>query len=655
MKKNLCCLCILFFASVIVSAQAPAVDAIILKTKINTGAGNKILLRNEIKEILAPYYPGISVTNINQALLDANPLLNGIFIDAGQMGLDLSSFSSALGSVGNLDVTNIADGLAKFLVKRTKQELSISFFEKFKDFIHKPGYEDAITLFPQTSATLDAIGDQIYNYEAYINALRESFVSDLDGLSLNLRNVISAPGYNGPGNYFILHPELKSACLGILHITNGLLNKEQPGSILANFDPKDLDGFNSTNVNIKAAVQTLQLFSESLRSRGTAHYWINSDSVNILLADPVTIQLYLGLVYQKAGASISFSAGGGVNLQTLLSNLILPGNQVKDISNYIRGLIKQISFLTQSISNISGKEKEKINFSDYYTVYTASINLFEYASQINKFPGLSSIMPGPVFASYLAAARTGGNIALDINQKNYSAALINTYQLYSFVFKDNGVANDKFKKFLLKYGSFMASVSQAQNSDDVEKAIEAVALPTGSSRIKRETPFNVALNAYAGLFMGHETIKGIKDDHVFNTYGVAAPIGVSISRGHSIFFISTGDKGWKENKLGWSTSLFLSIVDLGAIAAYRFKDDTTAQVPTIQLKNIFSPGAFLSIGIPKSPLSVNFGTQIGPNLRKIDHNNATLASQDNGNKTYVRYSLALLVDIPLLNFATKSR
>ena len=41
--------------------------------------------------------------------------------------------SSAFSSIGGLDVTNIADGLAKFIIKRAKQELSIAFFKKFKE------------------------------------------------------------------------------------------------------------------------------------------------------------------------------------------------------------------------------------------------------------------------------------------------------------------------------------------------------------------------------------------------------------------------------------------------------------------------------------------------------------------------------------------
>ena len=65
--------------------------------------------------------------------------------------------SSAVSSIGSLDVTNIADGFAKFLVKRTKQELNMAFFTKFKEELSKPEYRDLQTVFPQTWRALQAI------------------------------------------------------------------------------------------------------------------------------------------------------------------------------------------------------------------------------------------------------------------------------------------------------------------------------------------------------------------------------------------------------------------------------------------------------------------------------------------------------------------
>jgi hypothetical protein len=199
---------------------------------------------------------------------------------------------------------------------------------------------------------------------------------------------------------------------------------------------------------------------------------------------------------------------------------------------------------------------------------------------------------------------------------------------------------------LLRYGSFMATVATAKSSDEVQYAIEAAALPVGSSRVKRASDFNVSLNAYAGLFYGVERINDVDSGRwKANVYGVTAPIGVAASWGHRAFFIPTG-------KTEWSTTVFITLIDLGAVAAFRFTDDSTSQIPSIKLKHIFSPGAFLSIGIPRTPISFNLGAQMGPNLRKV--NNDLLKGNDFDDKIYWRFSASFCVDIPILNFHTKS-
>jgi hypothetical protein len=201
---------------------------------------------------------------------------------------------------------------------------------------------------------------------------------------------------------------------------------------------------------------------------------------------------------------------------------------------------------------------------------------------------------------------------------------------------------------LFQFGAFMAAMVQAKSSDDVEGVIESFTLAAGSARVKRESEMNISLNGYMGLYYGHETIRWISNSTYLNSYGVTAPMGVAISWGHQFLFWPQG--GWKEGKHGWSTSLFISLIDLGAIASYRVSNDSVAQVSTIQLKDIFSPGVFLSFGIPKSPLSLSFGGQLGPNLRKV-----TNTVNDYSGKTYFRLSASFLVDIPLLNLYTRKK
>jgi len=303
-------------------------------------------------------------------------------------------------------------------------------------------------------------------------------------------------------------------------------------------------------------------------------------------------------------------------------------------------------------------------------------------------------------------ARSASALVLDINRKNYAAAIVNTVHIYSLVIDQHFVpekafteAKDSIRKMageatidffskhpagdnttlsaaqlkqvrqyadavydhtktngipdnaaatvqkLFRYGTFMATVVLAQSSDEVADAIEAFALPTGSARIKRESYFNVSLNAYCGLFAGLERQQFVYKENTpaINAFGVTAPIGMAISWGSRKFL-----RPW--NKNGHSShSIFLSVIDVGAIASFRFENDTIKTLSKIELKDILSPGIFYSFGIPKTPLSLNLGYQITPFLRSVNTTDNTFQN------SYQRFSVSLLVDIPVLNFHTKTR
>ena len=101
---------------------------------------------------------------------------------------------------------------------------------------------------------------------------------------------------------------------------------------------------------------------------------------------------------------------------------------------------------------------------------------------------------------------------------------------------------------------------------------------------------------------------------------------------------------------GKSISLFIPVVDIGALASYRFADDSSSVSSVVQLKNIISPGLYVYYGLGKCPVSIGLGAQMGPQLR-------TITAQDiNVDKNiYVRFGISIAVDIPVLNFYTKSR
>ncbi len=552
----------------------------------------------------------------------------------------VNMFSSALSSIGNLNITNIADGFAKFIVKRAKEELDIAFFQKFDTAISK--YPDLQTVFPQTYTALSAMGDQIYYYDGYIKTLRESFEKDLSALPDNLPTII-----DNHKAFFDSFPDIKAMLQSGFYIAQQIQDKQHPGSIIENYP---IDYLDNVDPDVKASFQTMILLSSSLKNKTATDtsktYWASFSDIKKLFAnDDRLLNIYLGLLEQEAKLqSITFK--NGKHLSDIIDASYSPIN--KDLPQY-KSYIRSVALKTQSLETkikvLNKTDNDSLKLENYYSIISNSLDLMKMLTQAENLPHFPTGLDiQNKTKKYFDIAQSTSNIVIDVNRRSYSSAIVNLVRVYDSTFTKD---NSEISKAIFKYGSFMAAMAQAKSSDDVEDAIEAVALPVGSFTIKRETPFNVSLNSYGGFYYGHEYIKDVKDNLAFNTYGITAPIGVAISKGHRIL-------PWPlsqlfKTKASWSSTWFISLVDLGAVAAYRVNNDKTAQVPTIQLKDIFSPGLIYAIGIPKTPLSFNLGGQLGPNLRRVNDNN-----NDYSNKTYFRLSASLVVDIPVFNFYTKS-
>lgn len=565
-----------------------------------------------------------------------------------------SILSSGISAVGGLDVTTIADGIAKFLVQRTKEELSVAFFTRFQDAISKDEYKDMQTIFPQTYRTLSVLGNEIYQYEAYIMVLRESFEKDLRTLPSNLPGIID----NHP-DFFNNQPELKAILESAFYLAQQFQDKQHPGEIIANYP---LNTLNNLDPNYKAGMLTLQLVSASLHSNSGDNYWINTTELKKVFSNESAFKVYLGLLTENAKKkNITFIAGGNnLPLYAMLDTLYDVIQDADAYKAFIKGFAEQASALDKKIASLKSADSDSMKVENYYSFFVSTIDLIRYTYKLEELPGLKGkVHLKETIEKYVEVAQTAANIVVDVNRRNYASAVVNVTMLYNRINKYSTPAAAKayttvnkkdyslsdVMNNVLRYGSFMATITQAKTSDDVANAIEAFALPSGSARIKRETAFNVSLNAYVGGFAGTEKIQNVDKNPQF-TSGITAPVGIAISTGGRRFTLLP------YNRPGhWSYSLFVSVIDLGAITAFRFQNDSIEQVPTIKLENIFSPGLFLSIGIPKTPISINGGVQIGPNLRQVN----STGTNDVSDNLYVRWSASICVDIPVFNFYTKSK
>jgi hypothetical protein len=701
---------LLFFSLVgvdICYAQSPIDDAI----KLQSFLGNKGKLPvddNNVDTILKRYLK--KDQTIASQFVDKNPFINSYLASTTKSATEGPlSASSIISSIGGLDVTNIADGFAKFIVKRAKEELSLAFFQKFKDRLDS--FPDIRTVFPHTYKLLNAIDQQIYDYSNYLNNLREAFRSDLLTLNENLPTIVdNHPDLFKKKGFFELGVALKTGS----YISVSLSHDIHPGDILDNYPvsllvaPSDIPNDSAILGIMKGSIQTLQLFSSSLKEPDTSKhsYWVGIDKIRQLNNKDV-LRIYLGLVLQLANKNYNDIPFSGTTTFYKLLNSETAENFVTNYPLYkefILNVCNKANELDKMIASYQKPASDSAKVELYAKYFTNSVQFIQYCIEVTKLPYIRDIGNVKDLADkskkFFDIAYETTDLAIAINRKKYADAVNHLVIIYNDVVTQptqnlgtvtvvktdmtkkqnreivdklltanatdpntktsdvlkgstpsvksvkvtdtNAVKSAAVLTDLAKYGSFMANMINAQTSDEVENAIEAAALPTGSSRIKRESSFNISFNAYGGFFYGHEYMKGVKDCVAFNSYGITAPIGVTIGFGQRKLL-----HPWDGNGHA-SWSLFISLIDLGVVAAYRLNNDTVAQVPTIQLKNIFSPGAFISVGIPKTPLSFNMGAQVGPNLR-----NVSAAKNDYSNNTYIRVSMSLLVDIPIFNLYTK--
>ena len=539
-----------------------------------------------------------------------------------------------LETVGSTPVTNFADGLAKFLIKRAKQELLISFFNNLRDSDKNPEFA---MLFPNTKAIVDSF--EAWEYANILNTLKEALNKDLKLLLGNIPKLNTLkkddPKYsdsvkkrvNAIKKFF----EGDSGRLlnAALSIGNGFTTQQKIPDIIHDIASTDgLAGLStaSLSANGKNIIRLLDILSYSIRSNEFGKSYISNAELKSMFADTHLMNLYLGLLYQQLkNESITI---GGTDIATLLSSAA----ELPKIKGYINTLTEQADTLNSAYTELKeAKKKGETDLSPYWAKIFENANDF-FQTTLN----LKSINPSYKFPQSVQDALTLSTntieIASDIANKNYSAAVVSTLKLFP---KSSTNDSSEFRTFFVKYASFAANVVEAKNSDEVETAIESVALPVGSATIKKKSCFNIALNAYLGGFYGQEYLAEKTTDKWAKSAGVYAPVGVTFSVGFQ--------------KAG-SLSFLLNVIDIGAVAAYRLNDSETEELPEISLQNILAPGVGLIYGIPGIPLSFGASYQLGPALREITPTAATTSAQMNG-----RWQVFLAVDIPIFNFYTSTK
>ncbi len=654
---------------------------IISKHDLITAVGDNTYLLNEFNKIIDPA-DTVKSTEIKNGG-KANLLLT-------QQGKQ-----SALSNIPGLDVTNIANGIAEFMVKRAKQELTIAFFNRFQTFAKKHG--EFQVLFPKTFDNLNTMLS--YNYTEWLPALRTSFYADIQNIPSHIDGVLDVPECK----IFLQNfPEIRVLIRTISladTIKNGKLSVADGLKEFAAFpEIKNSDANSIEFKNFANSIKLIATFSQSVRNYDTPKPkvgWITLAQFGQLTSDmiknPNTFNIFLGLIVKEVEKEkIKFYyTDGSKNFSDLMLKL---SNPLYKFNKLLPDFLK-IAKTVDSIKTDIETKKEKgiaITKDDSYNYVNSAINTIEFGFDIAKqFDSKVDI------ANYDTIARKANEVYRNIYRAEYPQAILNTvYILNKTTTLINNAKNtlnktdkdisskikaveknttdttvqkdlaknkadllsneqliksspnadfSKLTQAISTYGLFIANMINAKTSDDVESLVESAVLPAGSSSIKKNSDFNFSVQSYLGAYMLTNSTPTSINSAWGDKFSVSAPIGLSISYGL---------KNWG------AVSLFGSIFDIGAIVDYQLKKDSvvnssgkntavTSKNYRVNLGQIVSPGAYFVYGFGWNlPLSLGFGYQYGPGLGKINSDGTTVVSNPHG-----RWGAFLSVDIPLITLS----
>jgi hypothetical protein len=561
-------------------------------------------------------------------------LLPDLFLDAitEESSRAIRPSRAPAASAGGFSVGNLADGLARFLAQRTKEELSMAFFNRLKKAIE----QDAALgrLFPGTKNQLWVIDKEIFYFERYIDVLRESFILDMRNLPHHSRLYLQQKDYSA-------RPGLKLVVEDVLEVSQFLIDGrplEDWFQFLAyEASIQDADRVallpaeaQKRTQGMAASLRLTAVLSESLRNSDLAgapgSVWVTPAEVRRALKDPITLYLYLGLLWQqKSSADVVFP--NGKTLREALQPLTEGAEALQGVRRAIESWSqsgREVSALLESYQN-QAITRDSVGDDAVSQFLNSFFSLTEIALQVQDLLFDDTVGSRGELKKFYENVRDLNSFNYNIRRKNYVFAIHNLAGVLVRLTGDSPARQE-----LLRYGSFMASVAEARSSEEVAHAIELFALPPGSSAMKKNSAFSVSINAYSGISYGWEYLRNdSRDIEGSPMVSFSAPLGFDVNVGF-------GRAG--------SLSFYTPIIDVGALTAFRLRNDMAADFPELKLDNILAPGAFLVYGGPANlPVALGMGFQKGPNLRRINDP----AMPEIVNAGGYRFALFFSIDIPI--------
>ena len=562
--------------------------------------------------------------------------------------------------------TKVIDATSQFLVERVKEELLLSFFDRFLTNIDNS--TELTSLMPNTYFLLK--NNDIFKVPSMGEVWVSAFEEDIEGLLPNLENMLTShPDYltirEAPNfQYFLIAGYIYQQ----IKVNEDFSISQQLNLFHEKFVDSDLQAIKMLGV--------VNLLSNNLKLEDAVDEWIPLKSFKNLFNREENASLYFsGLLYQQD--------------RELFKNIEIKTQNETDqfdhqIKNNVRAFTEKAGKFLSSIQQLKTSKSALIpsvmiddpkalasSFYDAKFSYSLAIfDLLDYGIDLAYFKHPEELA-NSTYHNILRPLAIKSIQTYDAAQRGeHGEMLLHSMQLLEpliqvridrleqkFVASSNNVTTDKnlalenkklekeikilqgVVKNYIYYGGFMVDVLSAKSTPEIKSIIYKYAEPAGSYRVKRQSDFSVSLSSYPGLYFGLESISNNNANTSFVT-GVTAPIGLSLNWGNKLM----GNRK-KEHSL----SLYFPIIDIGAAFSYRWKNDEGEGFPeNIKWQQVLSPGVHSVWGIGNTPMALMVGAQYTPLLRNITDENNILKPNA------WRFGATITVDIPFFHFYKSS-
>lgn len=620
----------------------------------------------------------------------------------------------------------IIDGTARFLADRLKQELNATFFQHFATLLHDSAYVELQWLFPSTARLLSS---GAADYSTVVQTLRGTFERDLRDLLFNYGTLLENQKFYtrrlglGQEAQRLLHFTYASS-RALYYLTHGA----HPADLLSRLQ-QDLtrNELLAGNAPLEQTLSLAAALSGALLDGNTlGPHWLPTRQVDSLLRAPATRGLLLGLLLERV-KQMKLSANANkwlldpATFKPLVLDFIVLSGQLEsqtralqvraaqarlraaDFAPLCQTMLTSLEWaarrsnaLLVQMHDPQGVDEQQlqVRLALYRGIGDALLQGFVAADGGDYGVALSNLLDVVLLSLGQEKAPAGGG--------NNEARLDATARLSQLP----QPARTQLLSLpqLVRYGSFMAAVAQARSADDVKEALEAAALPVGSSSIKRRSFSSISINAFAGATTGAEyaylteaqRVAGLPNVNSWRyNLGPTAPIGLSWAWGlrgaampvrrrallapASWWLPSTRQRlriarnrrldqayryydinGEEKYLRGTAAGLFVSVIDLGVPVLLRFNDPHAAPLPNnIGFRQVLAPGLFGFYHLRGAPLSLFAGAQFTPQLRELrqltpDSTRGNRAFSNLDPRNSIRFNVGLTVDIPLFQLYTRN-